>query len=213
LTNCSGTTRRNSRSSRSFTVLDSARSRVGNSCLRRLPPSSDLRTSAARGVPDYEVVTSCPVRKLISALAGKRAGYQRVYAQLSRDPCAPELGAYRLAGPLEPIVCGVHLDRGYRLAFSRCSRGDGRSADSRRHPVRRSPRAPPPSERHLDDSAGRIRCPESANPSRPAPGVAFGQEGEHDVEAPFTFLGPVTYVDHRGERPVALTWKLPEQMP
>ena len=30
---------------------------------------------------------------------------------------------------------------------------------------------------------------------------------------PFTFLGPVTYVDHRGERPVAFTWKLPEQMP
>jgi hypothetical protein len=30
---------------------------------------------------------------------------------------------------------------------------------------------------------------------------------------PFTFLGPVTYVDHRGERPVAFTWMLPEQMP
>lgn len=30
---------------------------------------------------------------------------------------------------------------------------------------------------------------------------------------PFTFLGPVTYVNHRGERPVAFTWKLPEQMP
>ena len=30
---------------------------------------------------------------------------------------------------------------------------------------------------------------------------------------PFTFLGPVTYIDHRGERPIAFTWKLPEQMP
>ncbi len=30
---------------------------------------------------------------------------------------------------------------------------------------------------------------------------------------PFTFLGPVLYVDHRGERPVAFTWKLPEPMP
>jgi Domain of unknown function (DUF3427) len=30
---------------------------------------------------------------------------------------------------------------------------------------------------------------------------------------PFTFLGPVTYVAHRGERPIAFTWKLPEQMP
>jgi hypothetical protein len=30
---------------------------------------------------------------------------------------------------------------------------------------------------------------------------------------PFTFLGPVRYVDHRGERPVAFTWRLPEPMP
>ncbi|MGI8414498.1 MAG: DUF3427 domain-containing protein [Solirubrobacteraceae bacterium] len=30
---------------------------------------------------------------------------------------------------------------------------------------------------------------------------------------PFTFLGPVTYVDHRGERPVAFTWRLPVSMP
>jgi hypothetical protein len=69
-------------------------------------------------VLDFEVVTPRPVRKLIDGVAGKRAGYQRVYAQLSRDPCAPELRAYRLAGPLEPIVCGVHLGRGYRLAFT-----------------------------------------------------------------------------------------------
>ena len=30
---------------------------------------------------------------------------------------------------------------------------------------------------------------------------------------PFTFLGPVTYVNHRGERPVAFTWRLPAPMP
>jgi superfamily II DNA or RNA helicase/HKD family nuclease len=30
---------------------------------------------------------------------------------------------------------------------------------------------------------------------------------------PFTFLGPVEYVDHRGERPVAFTWRLPTPMP
>lgn len=30
---------------------------------------------------------------------------------------------------------------------------------------------------------------------------------------PFTFLGPVEYVDHRGERPVAFTWRLPLPMP
>jgi hypothetical protein len=30
---------------------------------------------------------------------------------------------------------------------------------------------------------------------------------------PFTFLGPVTYVEHHGERPVAFTWRLPTPMP
>jgi hypothetical protein len=30
---------------------------------------------------------------------------------------------------------------------------------------------------------------------------------------PFTFLGPVEYVTHRGERPVAFTWRLPVPMP
>ncbi len=30
---------------------------------------------------------------------------------------------------------------------------------------------------------------------------------------PFTFLGPAEYVDHRGERPVAFTWRLAIPMP
>lgn len=30
---------------------------------------------------------------------------------------------------------------------------------------------------------------------------------------PFTFLGPVDYVEHHGERPVAFTWRLPIPMP
>jgi hypothetical protein len=30
---------------------------------------------------------------------------------------------------------------------------------------------------------------------------------------PFYFLGPVRYVEHRGERPVAFTWRLPAAMP
>jgi Domain of unknown function (DUF3427) len=30
---------------------------------------------------------------------------------------------------------------------------------------------------------------------------------------PFTFLGPVEYVEHRGERPVAFAWRLPVAMP
>jgi hypothetical protein len=30
---------------------------------------------------------------------------------------------------------------------------------------------------------------------------------------PFYFLGPVRYVNHRGERPVAFTWHLPRPMP
>lgn len=31
--------------------------------------------------------------------------------------------------------------------------------------------------------------------------------------APYTFLGPATYVTHRGERPIAITWKLEHSMP
>ena len=31
--------------------------------------------------------------------------------------------------------------------------------------------------------------------------------------APFIFLGPVDYVSHQGERPIAITWKLRRPMP
>lgn len=31
--------------------------------------------------------------------------------------------------------------------------------------------------------------------------------------APYTFMGPATYVTHSGERPIAITWKLKHQMP
>lgn len=31
--------------------------------------------------------------------------------------------------------------------------------------------------------------------------------------APFYFLGPVNYVSHEGERPVAFTWRLSTPMP
>ncbi|HTX45400.1 MAG TPA: hypothetical protein VMD48_03935 [Solirubrobacteraceae bacterium] len=57
----------------------------------------------------------------IAALAGRRAGLQRRLRLLEHDPCDPELNAYRLSGPLQPIVCGLHLDRGYRLAFTTMS--------------------------------------------------------------------------------------------
>lgn len=66
----------------------------------------------------YEVIAPPPVRPFIEALAGKRAGYRDVYDKLERDPCSDDLGAYRLSGPLKPLVCGVHLKRGYRLAFT-----------------------------------------------------------------------------------------------
>ena len=31
--------------------------------------------------------------------------------------------------------------------------------------------------------------------------------------APYLFLGPANYVSHRGERPIAITWKLKHSMP
>jgi hypothetical protein len=69
-------------------------------------------------VPEFEVVTPRPGRRLVDELVGQRAGYRTVYEQLRRDPCATQLGAYRLSGPLGPIVCGIHLKRGFRLAFT-----------------------------------------------------------------------------------------------
>ena len=31
--------------------------------------------------------------------------------------------------------------------------------------------------------------------------------------APYLFLGPATYVEHSGERPIAITWRLESPMP
>lgn len=33
------------------------------------------------------------------------------------------------------------------------------------------------------------------------------------ITCPFLFLGPVTYVEHRGERPMRVTWRLDVPMP
>jgi len=89
---------------------------------RRSPRTSDQRTESAAV---WEAVVRREVRPLIDALAGKRAGYRDAYEQLRQDPClvrttpqGPRPFAYRLSGPLEPKVCGVHLKRGYRLAFT-----------------------------------------------------------------------------------------------
>jgi hypothetical protein len=66
----------------------------------------------------FEIVAPPAVQPLIDALSGRRAGLQRRLTLLARDPCSSELAAYRLSGPLEPVVCGIRLDRGYRLAFT-----------------------------------------------------------------------------------------------
>lgn len=74
----------------------------------------------------WDVIVRREVRTLIDALAGKRTGYAAAYEQLRRDPCfsyATSSGgfrpfAYRLSGGLATKVCGVHLERGYRLAFT-----------------------------------------------------------------------------------------------
>ena len=45
--------------------------------------------------------------------------------------------------------------------------------------------------------------------------LLFVRERKQDEvgTAPFYFLGPVSYVEHRGERPVLFTWQLPRPMP
>jgi hypothetical protein len=85
----------------------------------------------------WDVVVRREVRPLIDGLAGKGVGYAAAYEQLRRDPCASirtadggrRPWAHRLSGGLATKVCGTHLKRGYRLAFtlnpSRDARTDG----------------------------------------------------------------------------------------
>lgn len=54
----------------------------------------------------------------LEALAGKGAGLRRTLELLAENPCDPALGGYRRSGPLEPVVCGAHLKRGYRIAYT-----------------------------------------------------------------------------------------------
>lgn len=66
----------------------------------------------------FEVLVLPHVASAIKQLTGRAAGYGSRYRQLEIDPCAPEVGAYRLSGPLDDIVCGVHLNGNWRLAFT-----------------------------------------------------------------------------------------------
>ncbi len=73
----------------------------------------------------YNVMIPHLVQHEVEKLVGQRTGYAEVRRQLELDPC--NLGAppnpdspkaYRLSGPLKPVVCGTHLRRGYRLAYT-----------------------------------------------------------------------------------------------
>ena len=39
------------------------------------------------------------------------------------------------------------------------------------------------------------------------------KQDDRRVTAPYTFLGPATYVTHKGERPMSITWRLHHPMP
>lgn len=54
----------------------------------------------------------------LEALAGKGAGLRTTLELLSQNPCHPDVGGYRLSGPLATVVCGAHLKRGYRIAYT-----------------------------------------------------------------------------------------------
>ena len=68
--------------------------------------------------PGLEIYVAPAVERVIDDLRGKRLGLGDALRELARDPCSAELDARRLSSPLAPIVCGIHLSRGYRLAFS-----------------------------------------------------------------------------------------------
>jgi hypothetical protein len=71
-----------------------------------------------RSAGGWELVQPSELDPQLNALKGRRAGLAKRLALLEVDPCDPALNAYRLSGPLAPIVCGLHLDRGYRLAYT-----------------------------------------------------------------------------------------------
>jgi hypothetical protein len=64
----------------------------------------------------YYVKISPSLEPLIAGLQGKGAGLREAVAKLEHDPCATD--AYKLVGPLRDRVCGLHMRRDYRLAFS-----------------------------------------------------------------------------------------------
>lgn len=71
----------------------------------------------------HDILIPPAVQLEVNKLAGKGAGFAEAVGQLKLDPCnlgAPKdvIKAYRLSGPLQPIVCGVHLRNGYRLAYT-----------------------------------------------------------------------------------------------
>lgn len=68
--------------------------------------------------PGLEIHVAPAVERVIDDLRGKRLGLGNALRELARDPCSAELDARRLSGPLAPVVCAIHLSRGYRLAFS-----------------------------------------------------------------------------------------------
>jgi hypothetical protein len=68
--------------------------------------------------PGIEIYVAPAVERVIDDLRGKRLGLGDALRGLARDPCSAELNARRLSGPLAPVVCGIHLSQGYRLAFS-----------------------------------------------------------------------------------------------
>jgi len=63
---------------------------------------------------------------MVDDLKGKRTGYGAAFTQLGKGFCVEfpmkdggaRPFAYRLSGPLQPRVCGVHLKNDYRLAFT-----------------------------------------------------------------------------------------------
>jgi len=66
----------------------------------------------------WEIYQPSELDRQLEALAGRRAGLGNCLRLLSQDACHPDVGGYRLSGPLAPVVCGAHLKRGYRIAYS-----------------------------------------------------------------------------------------------
>lgn len=124
------------------------------------------------------------------------------FATLARKPRGQAGGALS-SGDIEALFVNLHKDAGQ---FSPTTM-------YRDYPISRDLfHWESPNSTTLDSDRGRRYLEQRTNDVDVLLFVRDRPDGQYGSE-PFIFLGPVDYVDHRGERPISISWKLRRPMP